>query len=589
MLTPSERPSNDVHAIRPTTWDHWGTHRQLIGLTRQRCVFRFRRMIGRYTSPRHWLSTALSVAFFAAYLMYGVLVLSSREPAGSDRLRLWLSGGMVLYVLYHSMKCVWASRIDDLELTAAESLWLGGAPLQRSTLAVFHLLDVVNATAMKTLLLSVVLYVDVTYVPILLLALFVSLLQLEAIRLILQRVRSGLSSRELGRVRTGASLVVVAAGLLFLTRLIEKTPYGSPPVFYFLHAFHSLGDLAATPIIQTLAFPWFHSSRLAVVDSIDAASLGLLMGTLAVIPLSILLLVRTDRWANLRRREQDTDRLTSHRTLRADVTQVDDGNVSVRPTTFDRVEGWLNRCHVWPVSAPAFQQFIAVVVRQGISIRRYKGEISFSLLMPTLLCLSPLLTDHTRQPWFFVVGGIVMCTVLLAPPALRLDFRRDLKRMLLLRGLPVSATALVLGQVFLPVLVTVCFQALVLLTAASVLQVGWYQATFWAVVLPSVAIVTFALENTLFLLYPHHEKTQGIAMMLRTKLMFLGKTTLILLGVAALMTWSLLTKSLITPAVQPVVLLSGVTFGMTLLALVCLASTRWAWTHFDLSSDLPPE
>lgn len=589
MLTSDFHSSAQRRDHESSLWDSWCIHRQVLRLTVQRCAFRLRRTASRFASPRHWLSTTLAITFFAAYLLYGILVLSHREPAGADRLRLWLSGGMVLYVLYHSMKCVWANRIDDLELTSAESLWLGGAPLHRSTLAVFHLADVVNATAMKTLLLSIVLYVDVSCMPVLMLALFVSLMQLEAIRLILQRFRSVLSPAELGRLRCGVTLIMVAAAAFCMARLIEKTPYGSPPIFYVVHAFHSIGELAATPIIQSLAFPWFHSSRLAVADSIDVVSLGLFAGTLAVVPLLILVLVRTDRWANARMRIQDKQRLTTMQSNRADVPSESIKTPVIQSTAFDRVEHWLRRLRVWPASFGVAQQFWAVVVRQGISIRRYKGEIAFSFLLPTLLCLSPLLTDHTRQPWFFVIGGVVMCTVLLAPPALRLDFRRDLKRMLLLRGLPVSGTALVLGQLFLPILITVCFQAFVLFVAAATLRMSWHQLLSWLLILPSIAVVTFSLENTLFLLYPHHEKTQGIAMMLRTKLMFLAKTTLIGVGMAGLLAWSTLSTAIASTSVQPIVFIVGVLLMMLSLVWASLASTHWAWKRFDLASDLPPE
>ena len=41
--------------------------------------------------------------------------------------------------------------------------------------------------------------------------------------------------------------------------------------------------------------------------------------------------------------------------------------------------------------------------------------------------------------------------------------------------------------------------------------------------LAALAVFTFALENALFLAYPHRQRSQGIAMVLRTKLTFLGK------------------------------------------------------------------
>ena len=68
---------------------------------------------------------------------------------------------MVIYGIYYCVRCSWSARTDSLELTPAENLWLGGAPIRRSSLAVNHVAGLVPPALMKTLLLAVVLARDV--------------------------------------------------------------------------------------------------------------------------------------------------------------------------------------------------------------------------------------------------------------------------------------------------------------------------------------------------------------------------------------------------------------------------------------------
>jgi len=568
-------------------WDGLNRHLNLVRLTWDRSSFRTRRAIDRMRSPRRIVATLLSIGFFAMHALVGVMILSSRSPADPDRLRLWLSGGMVLYAIYHTTKCVWTTTQSDLQLTAAESLWLGGGPLRRSSLAVYQLGDLVVASLMKSVLLAVVLYVDVPHVSLLLIAVFVSLLMLETTRLMVGRVVSAFDHGHARRLRIGVSLIAASGVAFVVARLAERTPNGSAEIVYVVNGFRSVGDLASLPIVQWLSFPWICASRLAVAEDFGASTGLLSAGTLSMLPLTVLTLVCVDRWTVGRSHAKEKEKLASLRQNTESNSTFATGPIT--DSAPSRFHQWQERIPTCLTRSRFIRQWIATTGRQAISIRRYRGEIAVTLSLPTLLCLSPLASGGERQPWFFVIGGVAMCTLLLAPPALRLDFRRDLKRMSLLRSLPVSPAAMVLGQLTLPILITWLFQATVLLTAASVLRTGWYQAILWSGSLAALAVFTFAMENGLFLIYPHHEKAQGLAMMIRTKLTFLGKVTVLAIAVAVMCAWGVATKSALSGAWQQMAFLLGTLAAAWGMAFAALGLTTRAWRRYDISVDAPPE
>lgn len=560
------------------TWDQYPIHAELGRLSAARASFRMHRMINRLRSPRRIVATCLAVAFFLLYALNGVFILSARAPADPERLRLWLSGGMVIYAVYHSLRCAWATNTSELELTSAEKLWLGGAPVQRSSLAVYHIGSMLLPAMLKTLLLAVVLFNDVQHFELLLIGVFSSLVLLETSRLIIARWTTGLGPVGKMRFRWGITLVATALALQVLTYLIASTPSGSPTWVYILNAFRSLGQSASSDMVQWLSLAWIPGAHLAVTEAYSPMTFLQLLAAVSVLPLSVLVLVRVDRWSEHRRLLREQQRLANK-----------DFDISQSPTsTVQQLASvslpWIDR--LVPRSAV---DAAAIASRQWISIKQYRGTILFSFAIPTLLCLSPLMTGQVKEQWFFVVGGIALCTMLLAPPALRIDFRRDLRRMLLLRGLPVKPLSMVIGQLAFPTLITCCFQWLIILVAVHVTQPGWFQAVLWTGLLNALAVFTFAIENALFLAYPHHERAEGVAMMIRTKLTFLGKTSVMLISLALLFAWSLVCRSLIPGSLGMTAFVGGAILIAWSIAAVALWTTAVCWRRFDFANDTPPE
>ncbi len=563
----------------PRRWDDVRTHVQLAGLTARRARFRLARAIDRIRSPRRIVATSLAILFFTLYLLNGIYILSARAPADPERLRLWLSGGMLIYAVYHCVRCSWSAAISDLELTSAEKLWLAGAPLRRSSLAVYHLGNIIVAAMLKTCLLAVVLAGDVGHLELLIVGVFTSLLLLESARLIIQRFFAGLDHTRLNVLRIAMSLIGGALILQVIARMAATTPMGSPTWMYVISMFDSLGQTAASDMVQGLSLPWIVPAQIAVTEHYWWLTIVQLAGSASLIPLSIVLLVRVDAWAAAQRLRAEQEALGNDRYHRSDIARDAAHKIGVAHP----LRVWLER------RLPrGCDDTLAVLSRQAISIDRYKRTIALSFVIPLLLCLSPLFTGQVVQQWFFVVGGIAMCTMLLAPPALRLDFRRDLRRMLLLRSMPVTPLSMVMGQLTLPILITCLFQWITIAVAASIVQPGTSQVIMWTGMLAALAVFTFATENALFLAFPHHQHTQGLAMMVRAKLTFMGKATVIAIAIGLLGAWAIACTRLPSPLAAPC-LVSGAILASWLAAALAIAACTLCWRRFDLSLDVPPE
>ena len=560
-------------------WDNASVYRQLSHLTSMRRCFRFRRMMDRLRSPRRIAATLFAIVFFTIYLLNGIFIVSAREPADPMRLRLWLSGGMVLYAIYHCVRCAWSSNTVDLELSSSEKLWLGGAPLKRSTLAVYHVAGTIVSAMLKTLLLAVVLAIDVNYFGFLLLGVFTSLVLLETSRLIVARWSTALSKSGRTWFRIAATSVSAAVIIQVLARMTAMTPSGSDTWVYVLNGFNSLGDVAASTVVQWIAIPWIPGAYLAVTENWQWLTLMQLVATFATFPMMILLLVRVDAWSIKRTHQREQQRL-----------QAGDFQSNTQPTSLSLNQANHAIFNQLARFVPAWaSDTVAVMSRQWTTVVRYRGTLLFSFVIPTLLCLSPLATGEVSQQWVFVVGGIGLCTMLLAPPALRIDFRRDLRRMLMLRSMPVGPRSMVVGQLAMPILITWAFQAFTIAVATIVVRPDLLQVFLWFGLLTALAVFTFAIENALFLTYPHHERAEGVGMMVRAKLTFLGKATVIATSFGLLIAWSAICRDSFPSWIQMTVFVGGAVAAAWGIATAAMLVATRCWRRFDIGLDTPPE
>ena len=161
--------------------------------------------------------------------------------------------------------------------------------------------------------------------------------------------------------------------------------------------------------------------------------------------------------------------------------------------------------------------------------------------------------------------------------------------MLLLQSLPVKPLSMVLGQVALPIAITWIFQWITIAVAVMVTQPKWDQVVLWTSLLNALAVFTFAAENALFLAYPHHERSEGVAMMIRAKLTFLGKGTVIALALASLVVWATLCRGVLPDGYADAAFVGGAIVTTWCMAGISIAAATLCWRRFDASADIPPQ
>ena len=140
-----------------------------------------------------------------------------------------------------------------------------------------------------------------------------------------------------------------------------------------------------------------------------------------------------------------------------------------------------------------------------------------------------------------VAGSLALFSLLLLPAALRFDFRRDVDRMALLKTLPISPAGVVIGQLIVPVVIASVFQLLVLIVwppGLRPLHPG-YVLSAWLLLIPTNVLV-FAMDNLIFLLYPHRPNQEGLEIFLRTTLTFTAKGLMFALALTLAAGWALL-------------------------------------------------
>ena len=109
-----------------------------------------------------------------------------------------------------------------------------------------------------------------------------------------------------------------------------------------------------------------------------------------------------------------------------------------------------------------FALLIAMIILEGIrmiadrvaSALSPSGRIAVRAIVTTIAVLILIQlaarTIAAAAGLLHVAAWLAVCTLLLAPPALRIDFRRDIDRIWLLKSLPITPLAMTIGQIVLP-------------------------------------------------------------------------------------------------------------------------------------------
>jgi hypothetical protein len=481
--------------------------------------------------PRRVALNCLAVVLGCVWLANALLSVLFRQSVDVETLRGWMAITLSAYVLWHVVRVACFRPEHPLELTDEQRELFAACPLRGQDLVAYHLAGTLAAAWFKASCVALLLLPDLPRPLFGFIGVFLALWGIDLLRIALEIVTWAMSHRSylLYRMLVLGSLVtgcVLGAGALREATTLALGKVGAANPFAPLLAFVSRFE--NTPAVHGCRSWWDGVLKLITSDSMDVSTstaLVLLLAIAMVLAWGVGRLhgaavssVALREQRNFRRQLARAAGTPGQPGQAAVVSQLSHG-LLVRPR-------WLSG--IGPLAW-----------RQSLGASRYAGGLLSALVVPAALSLIPLFAPVSSEGAFLsVVGGLAFYSFLLLPTALRFDFRRDLDRLALLKTLPINKLAAVVGQVSTPVLVAGTFQLSVLSVAQFVRPVA-PSLVFGAVLLLALLdVLIFALENLIFLWYPHRLQQEGLDVFLRTTLTFTAKGVLFTLALFAVVAWS---------------------------------------------------
>jgi|GEM_PF-554923 len=266
-----------------------------------------------------------------------------------------------------------------------------------------------------------------------------------------------------------------------------------------------------------------------------------------------------------------------------------------------RGQMWMNLAQPsaarWRLPAlPQWRGAGPVAWRQLMSaVRGSRGLVYFVLTIVAAMTL-PAVFIAREEPAILIPmasGVLPMLSFFLLPQLLQFDFRGDLERIDVLKTLPFSASAIVVGELITPIVFATMFE-LPLAVCIALFQEQWLLVIVAAVALvPAINLFVFAFENLIFLWFPCRLANLGAgdfqAFGRQMLVMFLKFMMVLIVGTltagSGALAWWLTFVTWPTWA-WPAAVAAGwcmiVAFGLGLVPLVAMA-----FRDFDPSLDLP--
>jgi hypothetical protein len=532
--------------------------------------------------------SAVACVLAVVWLGNAAMTVWLREAASAETLSALLSLGLVFYAAWHLAKAAFFRPEIPFDWTPAERDLLATLPLESRDLVAYQLASITLTTSIKTGLFAILLLPDLRCVTLALMGLFLAMMTLEMLRMAVEIATWGMSRRAYLGYRVVVITGLLAGGLASICAIgSEAGPggqlnLGDGVLARFLDIL--LKSDASVFGYAALAFQPFID--LIVADAATAAKTGLAAAALGVVALFAAAVIGL--YASTVRLVVERERREYHR---VEKRRADDGLApnQARPMTAFGFLPLLRRTPRWGGAS-------ALVWRQLIGARRTWGSLLTAMIAPAVLACAPCFVIADADIALLATAAtLAFYTFLLLPTAIRFDFRRDLERIAMFKGLPIAPAAAVIGQVIAPVLIATLFQSVVLAFATysrSLPPHYWLGAML--VMLPLNALV-FSLDNLIFLLYPYRIQQEGVEIFVRTMLTFTGKGLLFASGLGAMTLWGFaaadLTRELSRLTGSTIDAFAVFTAGMiagpcALTAMVLYALSR-TYYRLDPAEDLP--
>lgn len=496
-----------------------------------------------------------------------------REPFDPEAFRCWVSLPLMTYFGWHVLRVGWQRPESAIEWCPEEEALIVGGPFARHEILLYRFAVIFTATLPKALMTTLVLWPDLSWSgPI---GLILSLVFLEQFRLVMDMGTNCLSSRNYWYFRVSLIGVIAAGAFLVYQRgleLLNETQIAEPvPITLSQQAVLIAQSVRQCPVVESMETPFLIAADVVTGQGGQVMLLVKLLGMSFVLAGQAWLILRLDkRRAGIAIQED-------RRLARLWVGETSSGVISVR-----QIES-LPFVPVVGVIGP-------LIWRQCKRARRYAGGLLVSTGIPAILASVPLFAvPHPEVAFVAVVCGVLFYTFVLLPEAIKFDFRLDSDHLCQLKMLPMTSTNVVLGQLATPVLLACLFQFAVIAFAGLFRGVRFNLMVGAICVTLPLTVVFVALDNLVFLLYPHRPTQEGFEAFLRTILKFTGKSLMLMLSGGILVVWAPIAadtaEKLSFAVTTAFVFYTGLCLGITVLAVISVRMVIAAYEHFDVSLD----
>jgi hypothetical protein len=540
---------------------------------------RRRRIWRRFGEPRRLILSVVACLLAGVWLGNAALTVWLREAGSPVTLRALLSLGLVLYATWHFSKAAFFRPESPFDWTPAERDQLAAMPLLPRDLVTYQVASVTVTTILKTGLLMLLLLPDLRSLSLGFAGLLLAMLALEMLRLAIDIATWGMGRAAYLTYRTIVVAGLVAAGFAIGTvvtrdQLLAQINLGDGLLDRLLEILVHLN----TKVFGIVALPFRPLVDLILAEGVTAANVQLAVVAAAVVAGMAVAVIGL--YATLVRRVARRERDSYCPAARVPVE-----SSSGEPRRPLRIS-----LHLIPRCRGAGP----LAWRQLVGAGRHWGSLLTAMIAPAILaCVPFFVINDPRVAFVSTTGALAFYTFLLLPTALRFDFHRDFERLAVLKGLPISPAAAVVGQTFAPVLIATLFQAGVLAAAVVARSLPPQFLVAAMLVMTPLNVFVFALDNLIFLLYPHRMQQEGLEIFLRTMLTFTGKGVLFTAGLAAVAGWGFsaaaLTHSLAAWSGGRVdayaIFATGLIAGPILLALLTLCALCLTYRRLDPIED----
>lgn len=491
----------------------WRLPPALSTLFRQQSVARMARLKRGFSTPRKTVLSTIAAVLTVTWLSNAILSVLFREPYAADTLRHWIPVVLLAYTVWHVLKTAWKRPEEPIEWTESEREFVCNGPFSRREQLQYRIVVILRATLLKATCASLLLLPDLKVPWAGFVGIFFGLAFIDLMRLMVDIFAARISTRQfLWFRRTVTSLAALTAAAAFTVALTQPSSAPSDGLMasfqWMTRLFHGFAWLLDTRGGTVAQGPFLMFGAIVGASSASLDVIALLFIAGAIVAVSAEAAIRLDEHlhcAGLRREQSNYDRLERLHELETYEPS--------EPVPLECIPSWIG---VGPLAW-----------RQLVGARQHLRGLLLALSAPAVLSCLPLLRERDAIPTFaYVSASLGFYSLLLLPAALKFDFRRDVDRLGMFKLLPASPQSVVLGQLATPVGIACAFQIGVLYFAAAVKPVPIGYLLGATAFLVPMNLLIFAMENTIFLMYPYRLNQEGLEVFLRTTLTFTAKSLL---------------------------------------------------------------